>query len=115
MVLTFIAYSLIAGILASMTTNFEDYQQMQTPSVIVSLVGYYLAIFGGMFKGAILIKILSYVPFISAVLSPTLVIMGDATIVDLIISSAISKASFGFFLYLQVWLPLDLFPELKKI
>ena len=53
------------------------------------MVGYYLAIFGGMFKGAILIKILSYVPFISAVLSPTLVIMGDATIVDLIISSAI--------------------------
>ena len=42
MILTFIAYSLLAGILASMTTNLEDYQQLQTPIVVVSLAGYYL-------------------------------------------------------------------------
>ena len=41
-ILTFVAYSLLAGILASMTTNLEDFQQLQTPIVIVSLAGFYL-------------------------------------------------------------------------
>ena len=51
MLLTFVAYSLLAGILASMTTNLEDFQQLQTPIVVVSLVGYYLSILAGIFKG----------------------------------------------------------------
>ena len=86
MILTFIGYSLLAAVLASITTNAEDFQHVQSPVMMITMVGYYLAIFGGMFKGAVFIKILSYFPFISAVLSPTLVIMGDATIIDLIIS-----------------------------
>ena len=49
MILTFIAYSLVAGILASMTTNTEDFQQVQTPIVLVSLVGYYLSMMAGIF------------------------------------------------------------------
>ena len=86
MFLTFLAYSLLAGILASMTTNIEDYQQMQTPLVVVTLAGYYLSIMAGLFKGSLFIKIMSYIPFISALLAPTLYVMGDITIVDLIIS-----------------------------
>ena len=35
MLLTFLAYSLLAGILASMTTNVEDFQNLQTPIVII--------------------------------------------------------------------------------
>lgn len=89
LILTFIGYSLLAAVLASMTTNAEDFQHVQSPVMMVTMVGYYLAIFGGMFKGAVFIKVLSYFPIISAVLSPTLVIMGDATVVDLIISSII--------------------------
>ena len=34
MILTFIAYSLVAGILASMTTNSEDFQHIQVPIII---------------------------------------------------------------------------------
>ncbi len=82
-ILTFIAYSLLAGILASMTTNLEDYQQMQTPIVIVSLVGYYLATMAGMFKGSLFIRIASYIPFISSLLAPTLYVLGEITIFDL--------------------------------
>jgi len=86
MLLTFIAYSLLAGILASMTTNLEDFQQLQTPIVIISLIGYYLSMMAGMFKGSIFIKIMSYMPFISSLLSPTLYVMGEITIIDLLIS-----------------------------
>ena len=58
MILTFIGYSLVAGILASMSTNAEDYQQVQVPIVIVLLLGYYLSIIAGIFKGAFFIKVL---------------------------------------------------------
>ena len=84
MILTFIAYSLLAGILASMTTNLEDYQQLQTPIVVVSLAGYYLSVMAGIFKGSIFIRIMSYIPFISALLTPTLYVMGEITIFDLL-------------------------------
>jgi ABC-2 type transport system permease protein len=86
MLLTFLAYSLLAGILASVTTNSEDFSQMQTPLVIISLIGYYFSMMAGMFKGAIFIRILSYVPFISAILSPSLLVLNQIGIVDVIIS-----------------------------
>ena len=89
MILTFIAYSLLAGILASMTTNAEDYQQVQGPMVITLLVGYYLSMIAGMFEGSILIKVLSFFPFISAILSPSLLVMGQIGVVEIIISTII--------------------------
>lgn len=85
-VLTFIAYSLLAGILASMTTNIEDFQQLQTPIMLISLLGYYLAVMSNMFHGSLLIRIVSYVPFISAILSPSLLMLGQIGIIDIIIS-----------------------------
>ena len=86
MIVTFIAYSLLAGILASMTTNIEDFQQLQTPIMIISLVGYYLAILANVFGGSIFIKILGFVPFISAILSPSLLVIGQFGILEVIIS-----------------------------
>lgn len=86
MVVTFVAYSLLAGILASITTNAEDFSQMQTPIMIVLLVGYYLAIMAGVFKGALFIRLLSYVPLISAILAPSLLVLGQIGIIDVIIA-----------------------------
>lgn len=86
MLLTFLAYSFLAGILASMTTNTEDFQQLQTPIIVISLVGYYLAMMAGVFDGALFIRILSYVPLISAILSPTLLVLGQITVLDTILS-----------------------------
>lgn len=89
MILTFIAYSLVAGILASMTTNIEDFQQVQAPIIIVSLVGYYLSMMASMFDGSIIIRILSYVPFISALLAPALLVLGQIGIIDILIALVI--------------------------
>lgn len=86
MILSFLAYSLIAGILASMTTNMEDFSQIQTPIMLVLLAGYYLAIMAGMFDGSTLIRVLSYVPFISCLVSPSLYIIGQISMIDVIIS-----------------------------
>ncbi len=86
MLLTFLAYSLLAGILASMTTNTEDFQQLQTPIMIVLLLGYYTSMMASMFEGSIFLKILSFVPFVSAILSPSLLILGQIGVVEVIIS-----------------------------
>lgn len=86
MAVTLLGYSLLAGILASMTTNMEDFQQLQTPIFVVSLVGFYLAIMNTMFDGAIFISVLSYVPFISAILSPSLLVTGVIGFKDIILS-----------------------------
>ena len=86
MAVTLLGYSLLAGILASMTTNMEDFQQLQTPIFVVSLVGFYLAIMNSMFDGALFIRILSYVPFISAILSPSLLVTGVIGFKDILLS-----------------------------
>ena len=89
MLITFLAYSLLAGILASMTTNIEDFQQLQTPIMIISLIGYYLAIMAGVFEGSLFIKILAFFPFISAILAPSLLVLGQIGIFEFIIAIAI--------------------------
>ncbi|MBE6147337.1 MAG: ABC transporter permease [Firmicutes bacterium] len=86
MILSFVAYSLVSGILASMTVNMEDFQQIQTPIMMISLLGYYLAIMAGMFEGSIFIRVLSYVPFLSCLLSPALLVIGQIGIIDVLIS-----------------------------
>ena len=85
-ILTFIAYSLLAGILASMTTTIEDYQQIQIPIIVVSLLGFYLSILAGLFRGSLFIEIFSYIPFISAILSPSLLVLGQIGVVQVLIS-----------------------------
>lgn len=86
MIITFIAYSLLAGVLASMTTNIEDFQQIQTPLMIISLIAYYLAIMAGMFDGSLFIKIFAFVPFISAILAPSLLVLGQMTLIEFVIA-----------------------------
>ena len=86
MLMTFLAYSLLAGVLASMTTNIEDFQQLQTPIMIVSVAGYYLSMMAGMFEGSVFIRILSYVPLISAILSPSLLMLGQIGLADVVIA-----------------------------
>lgn len=83
MVLSFIAYSLISGILASMTVNMEDFQQIQTPIMMVCLLGYYLSIMAGMFDGSIFIRVLSYIPFLSCLLAPALLVVGQIGLIDI--------------------------------
>lgn len=86
MILSFLAYSLISGILASITTNPEDFQQIQTPIIMICMISYILATMSGMFNGSVFIKILSYIPLISFLLSPSLLLIGQIGIIDIGIS-----------------------------
>ena len=97
-ILSFMAYSIVAGILASMTVNIEDFNQLQSPIMLISIAGYYLAIMAAMFDGSIFIRIISYIPFLSVFISPTLFLLGQITIFDMLISISI----LGIFVYIML-------------
>ena len=77
LLLSFLAYSLLAGILASMTTNMENYQQFQTPLMVISVIGYYLILISSAFPGSLFIKVASVIPLISISLAPSLLLSGQ--------------------------------------
>lgn len=86
LIITLFAYSIVSGVLASVTTNMEDYQQIQTPIVLILLAGFYLSSLASIFKGSIFIKVASYLPFISSLLAPTMYTLGEFSLFDMLIS-----------------------------
>lgn len=87
---SFLSYAIVAGVLASMTTSIEDFQQLQTPIMLIIMVGYYLAIMASQFEGAFFIHLVSYVPMLSFLLSPVLYMLGQITLVELALSTFIT-------------------------
>ena len=92
-ILTFVVYTLAIGILASVTTSMEDFNQIQTPIMILLMAGYMLSIYSALFKGAVFLKVMSYIPFISGVLAPVMYMLGEVTLIDIGISIAILLAT----------------------
>ncbi len=88
-IVSFLAYAILAGVLASMTTSIEDYQQLQTPLMIILLVGYYIAIMASSFDGALFVKIVSYIPLLSFLIAPVIYMLGQTTLIELGISALI--------------------------
>ena len=86
-VLNILAYAILAGVLASMTTNIEDYQQLQTPIMIIMMIGYYVAMMASVFDGSVFVKIVSYIPMLSALVAPVIYMLGQTTLIELIISN----------------------------
>jgi len=92
-------YAIVAGVLASMTTNIEDYQQLQTPLMIILMVGYYIAIMASAFEGAVFVKIVAYIPMLSFLVAPVIYLLGQITLIELIISTIICIAVTYIFFY----------------
>lgn len=89
MLFSFLAYSLLTGILASMTTTMEDYQQLQTPVMMFLMAGYMLAIFASTYDGSTLLKIASFIPFVSGILAPVTYTLEQISLLELGISTSI--------------------------
>ncbi len=89
-IFSFISYAIISGVLASMTTSTEDFQQLQMPLMIILVLGYYLAMMATTFEGSLFIKVISFIPMLSFLISPTLFILGQVSLLELGIATAIS-------------------------
>ena len=91
-ILTFIAYTLFIGILASVTTSMEDFNQVQTPVMVFLMAGYMLSIFAALFKGSVLLKVMSMVPFVSGILAPVMYMLGEITLLEIGLSILLLSA-----------------------
>ena len=89
LIFTLITYAILAGVLASMTTNIDDFQQLQTPIMLTISIGFYLSIIASIFEGSTLIKVLSFFPLISFMLSPSLYMLQQVSLSAVIISTII--------------------------
>ena len=83
---TLVTYAVLAAVLASMTTNVDDFQQLQTPLMLIVSIGFYLSIFAIIYNGSNFIKVMSYVPLVSLLISPALYMLGEASILSIVIS-----------------------------
>ncbi len=63
-------YLVIAALFASMAVTQEDYQQFQSPLMLMLLGGFYIGIFAPMASGDGFIKIMSFVPLFTPILAP---------------------------------------------
>ena len=87
--LSFLAYSLFIGVLASVTTSIEDYNQIQTPVMVFLMLGYFLAIYASVYQGSSFITFMAYIPFISGILAPVMYTLGEMTIGGLIVATCL--------------------------
>lgn len=69
-------YIVIEALLSAMATSIEDFQQFQTPIMLLLVIGFYIGIFTSFTPGASFVKILGYLPFFSPILAPMLLING---------------------------------------
>ncbi len=97
-IFSFLSYAIISGVLASMTTSTEDFQQLQMPLMIILVLGYYLAMMATTFEGSIFIKVISFIPMLSFLISPTLFLLGQVSLLELGIATIIS-AIFTFIIF----------------
>ncbi len=98
LIFTLVTYAILAGVLASMTTNIDDFQQLQTPIMLTISIGFYLSILASIFEGAKLIKFMSYTPLVSFMLSPSLYMLNQVSIISVIVS-VIVQILFTFWVY----------------
>ncbi len=98
LVFTLVTYAILAGVLASMTTNIDDFQQLQTPIMLTISIGFYLSILASIFEGAKLIKFMSYIPLVSFMLSPSLYMLNQVSTISVIVS-VIVQILFTFWVY----------------
>lgn len=97
-IITLITYAMLSAILASATTNIDDFQQLQTPLMLIVSFGLYLSIFAMIFEGSVFVKVLSFFPLLSFMLSPTLYFLNQISVLSLVISMLISLI-FAFLVY----------------
>ncbi len=98
----FLMYLIVTAVAAAMATNMEDYQQFFSPIMLLMLAGFYISIFGVMFDGATFIKICGYIPLISPLIAPNLIITGEYSIIEAIISLLILIGFDGLVIYFGI-------------
>lgn len=92
-------YLILASFIASLSVNQEDYQQIQTPIMLLLMFGYFGSIFSVLSQSTILINILIYLPFVSPLMLPTAYFAGIISIWEVVLSLVVLVGSTGLLIY----------------
>lgn len=99
-VLGTVLYLVLASFIASLSVNQEDFQQVQTPLMMIIMFGYLGAIFATLSNAQTLIMVLSYIPFTSPFILPIAYLSGGVGILEIIISLIILTITIGLVAYI---------------
>lgn len=82
-------YAIIGAFIASLAVNQEDYQQVQTPVMLLLMIAYMGSLFAGAFESKAVLLVFSYIPFFSPLVLPIVYAIGAITMTDVIIGMVI--------------------------
>jgi ABC-2 type transport system permease protein len=95
-----IFYLVIAAMFASMAVTQEDYQQFQSPLMMILLAAYYIAIFGSATGSTGFLTVMSFIPIFTPIVAPIAYSIGALSLVGALIALAVSIAVMILSLYL---------------
>jgi ABC-2 type transport system permease protein len=79
-------YLLIAAIFASMAVTQEDYQQFQSPLMLMLLGGFYIGIFAPMAGGEGFMRVMAFVPIFTPMVAPVAMAGGILSMLQAVIA-----------------------------
>lgn len=82
-------YLLIASLFAAMATTQEDYQQFQSPLMLILVGGFYIGIFAPLAGGDGLMRVMSYVPIFTPMVAPVAYASGILSLGEVFIALGI--------------------------
>lgn len=85
-----ITYSVLGAFLGSLVSNVQDVNKMITPIILLSIIGFYIGMFGLGFSNNILVRVASQIPFFTPFVMPFRIAAETVSTTELILSVIIS-------------------------
>ena len=99
MVVGTLFYLVISALFASMAVTQEDYQQFQSPLMLMLLGGFYIGIFAPMAGGTGFMKVMAFVPIFTPIVAPVAFASGILSLFEAIIALVVVVLIFILSLY----------------
>jgi ABC-2 type transport system permease protein len=85
-----IFYLVFAALIAASSTTQEDYQQFQSPMMLILVLGFYISIFASAAQAYELLRIVSFIPLFSPLVVPVAYALGAVSVSDMLIALLIT-------------------------
>lgn len=84
--LTIFLYLIIGALFGSLVSKVEEASQVMTPTIMITLIGFYVMLSGMFNPDTLLIKVFSYIPLTSGMVMPLRIGATDITMIEPMIS-----------------------------
>ena len=102
LLLGILSYIILAAILGSITARIEDINQALMPMTLLSMIGFYIALFSVMNPDTLLVKIASFIPLISPFVMFVRAATPEVALWEIIVSVILSIVTIIILLWIAV-------------